>query len=298
MNENRNTNRDSNFRNNKHKNYDKNSNFKPKYSDKSSTKQPNTSFEKLEIEDTNSYIYGRNAITEALNEKDKISKVFVMFGAEGPNIDKINSLCYKYKIPVVKYDKRKFADLENRIGAKGNSQGVIALINLIENIEFEELLDNAKDETEFPLIIALDEINDPHNLGAIARSVVCSGAVGLILPKGNSVQITPTAIKISAGALLHTKISQVKSLQSSLEYALENGYQVIGTEMEAETNYFDINYKSPTIIVIGSEAKGIRPSIQKICTKSIKIPMKGQLNSLNASVSAGILLFEAAKQKM
>lgn len=290
MNDKRNPNRNSNF--------SKRDNNNRNFSNNKSSKRPNSPIEKLEIEDTNSYIYGRNAITEAINEKDKISKVFVMFGAEGPNIDKINSLCYKYKIPVVKFDKRKFSDLENRIGAKGNSQGVIALINLIENIEFEDLLDNAKEETEFPLIIALDEINDPHNLGAIARSVVCSGALGIILPKGNSVQITPTAIKISAGALLHTKISQVKSLQTTLEYAIENGYQVIGTEMEAETNYFEINYKSPTIIVIGSEGKGIRPSIKKICTNNIKIPMKGQLNSLNASVSAGILLFEAAKQKL
>lgn len=252
----------------------------------------------FEIEDSNAYIYGKNAVTEALSEKDKLSKIFIQFGTEGPAIDKIMSLTYKFKIPTVKFDRRKFADLEAKIGARGNSQGVIALINQIENIEFEDLLENALKEQTNPLIIALDEISDPHNLGAIARSAECSGASGIILPTTNSVQVTPTAIKISAGALLHLKVSKVKSLQTTLEFAKELGYQIVGTEMEAEKNYYDADFAKPTILVIGSEGKGIRPSIQKICDQSLKIPMAGKINSLNASVSAGIILFEALKQRL
>ena len=252
----------------------------------------------FEIEDSNAYIYGKNAVTEALSEKDKLSKIFIQFGTEGPAIDKIMSLTYKFKIPTVKFDRRKFADLEAKIGARGNSQGVIALINQIENIEFEDLLENALKEQTNPLIIALDEISDPHNLGAIARSAECSGASGILLPTTNSVQVTPTAIKISAGALLHLKVSKVKSLQTTLEFAKELGYQIVGTEMEAEKNYYDADFAKPTILVIGSEGKGIRPSIQKICDQSMKIPMAGKINSLNASVSAGIILFEALKQRL
>lgn len=252
----------------------------------------------FEIEDSNAYIYGKNAVTEALSEKDKLSKIFIQFGTEGPAIDKIMSLTYKFKIPTVKFDRRKFADLEAKIGARGNSQGVIALINQIENIEFEDLLENALKEQTNPLMIALDEISDPHNLGAIARSAECSGACGIILPTTNSVQVTPTAIKISAGALLHLKVSKVKSLQTTLEFAKELGYQIVGTEMEAEKNYYDADFAKPTILVIGSEGKGIRPSIQKICDQSLKIPMAGKINSLNASVSAGIILFEALKQRL
>lgn len=252
----------------------------------------------FEIEDSNAYIYGKNAVTEALSEKDKLSKIFIQFGTEGPAIDKIMSLTYKFKIPTVKFDRRKFADLEAKIGARGNSQGVIALINQIENIEFEDLLENALKEQTNPLIIALDEISDPHNLGAIARSAECSGASGILLPTTNSVQVTPTAIKISAGALLHLKVSKVKSLQTTLEFAKELGYQIVGTEMEAEKNYYDADFAKPTILVIGSEGKGIRPSIQKICDQSLKIPMAGKINSLNASVSAGIILFEALKQRL
>lgn len=253
---------------------------------------------KEDFSESDSYIFGRNAIVEALNQEGKISKVYLMFGVEGPNIDKITSLCYKSGTPIVKHDKRKFLELESKIGAKGNSQGVIALNNPIDNLEYEDLFDTCLAESDFPLIIALDEINDPHNLGAISRSLVCSGANGLLLPKSNSVQITPTAIKISAGSLLQTRISQVKSLLTSLEYAKTLGFQVIGTEMKAEKNYFDVTFRQPTIIVIGSEGKGIRPSIKHICSEIVKIPMVGEFNSLNASVSAGILLFEAAKQKM
>ncbi len=261
-------------------------------------KRDETEKNDFEIEDSNAYIYGKNAVTEALSEKDKLSKIFIQFGTEGPAIDKIMSLTYKFKIPTVKFDRRKFADLEAKIGARGNSQGVIALINQIENIEFEDLLENALKEQTNPLIIALDEISDPHNLGAIARSAECSGASGILLPTTNSVQVTPTAIKISAGALLHLKVSKVKSLQTTLEFAKELGYQIVGTEMEAEKNYYDADFAKPTILVIGSEGKGIRPSIQKICDQSLKIPMAGKINSLNASVSAGIILFEALKQRL
>lgn len=277
----------------------KSSNLKSKsYNNDKFPKREDTEKNDFEIEDSNAYIYGKNAVTEALSEKDKLSKIFIQFGTEGPAIDKIMSLTYKFKIPTVKFDRRKFADLEAKIGAKGNSQGVIALINQIENIEFEDLLESALKEQTNPLIIALDEISDPHNLGAIARSAECSGASGIILPTTNSVQVTPTAIKISAGALLHLKVTKVKSLQTTLEFAKELGYQIVGTEMEAEKNYYDADFAKPTILVIGSEGKGIRPSIQKICDQSLKIPMAGKINSLNASVSAGIILFEALKQRL
>lgn len=289
---------DYNQKTNYKSNADSNLNKSDKYkSDKSKIEKSKSEIDSFDLDESQAYIYGRNSILEALNEKDKISKLYIQFGTEGPNIDKIMALIYKYKIPNVKYDKRKFLDLEAKINAKNNSQGVIALVNQIENIEFEELLDKALIDEEFPLIIALDELKDPHNFGAIARTVECSGAYGILYPSTNSVQVTPTAIKISAGALLITKTSKVNSLKTVLEYAKTLGFQIVGTEMKSEKKYFETNFRKPTILVIGSEGEGTRPSIKSLCDEMINIPLKGKISSLNASVSAGIILYEAMKQK-
>ncbi len=290
-------NKNSNYKSNQNTNY--NSNKSDNYkSENSKLEKGKSESDNFDLDESQAYIYGRNTILEALNEKDKISKLYIQFGTEGPNIDKILALTYKYKIPSVKYDKRKFLDLEAKINAKNNSQGVIALVNQIENVEFEELFDKALIDEEFPLIIALDELKDPHNFGAIARTVECSGAYGILYPSTNSVQVTPTAIKISAGALLITKTSKVNSLKNVLEYAKTLGFQIIGSEMNSEKKYYEIDFRKPTILVIGSEGEGIRPSIKSLCDEVINIPLKGKISSLNASVSAGIILYEAMKQKL
>jgi 23S rRNA (guanosine2251-2'-O)-methyltransferase len=244
------------------------------------------------------YIYGRNSIIEALRSGKSIEKIFVLFGAKGKPIDTIFSMANKKKVAIVNYDKKKFYSLENKICTKNSSsQGVIALLSQIEIIVVDDLIRTSLSKKENPLLLILDEINDPHNLGAIARSAECSGADGMIITERNSAPLSPAAIKASAGALEHIPIAKAGSLSATLKDIRNYGFCIIGSDSNAENLYTDHLYDKPVALVIGSEGKGIRPSTRKYCDHLIKIPMKGKINSLNASVSAGIILFEIMKQR-
>lgn len=248
--------------------------------------------------DKNAYIFGRNAVIEALSNPDRVSKVFVSFGVQGGVIDKIYKTSKERKIPISRTDTRKFRELERKVLPKGaKSQGVIALLNIVETIDLNTLLDFSLNHTKFPILVALDEISDPHNLGAIARSAECSGALGLIIPERNSAPITPVAVKSSAGALEHINISMVGNLSQALQQAKDVGFWIVGTDTESDTVYTADIYDKPIVLIIGSEGKGIRPGIMKHCDHIVRIPMAGQIESLNASVSAGIVLFEILRQR-
>ena len=244
------------------------------------------------------YIFGRNAITQLLMEENpKLSKIFLSFASSGSSINKIFSLAKQHKIPVSKMDNRKFKDLEKRIGCDPrHSQGVVALKELVQTLDDTTLFQRALKNHTNPIIVALDNIEDPHNLGAIARTVECSGASGILISEKNSSPITPTAIKVSTGALEIIDVASVGNLGISLENAKEMGFWVIGTDMDADKDYTDNVYDRPVILVIGSEGKGMRPIIKKKCDMIIKIPMKGKINSLNASVSSAIILYERLRQ--
>ena len=250
------------------------------------------------MENNANYIYGRNAVIEALNANAELEKVFLMYGIQPAFADKIRFLCKKANVPCVVFDKKKFENLEKQACPDNSkSQGVIASKTLVDTISVEELIEIAFSKEKNPVIVALDEINDPHNLGAIARSVECSGAIGIIQPERNSAPISATAVKISAGALELVPVAKTTNFNRALELLKEAGFWIIGTEMNADSEYSDDIYNMPIVIVIGNEGKGMRPSTAKHCDKTIKIPMSGKINSLNASVSAGIILFEIARQK-
>lgn len=250
------------------------------------------------MDNNTNYIYGRNAVIEALNANAELEKVFLLYGVQPAFADKIRYLCNKSGVPCVVFDKKKFEQLEKQACPEMNkSQGVIASKSLVNTIEVEELIAIALSKEKNPVIVALDEINDPHNLGAIARSVECSGAVGIIQPERNSAPISAVAMKTSAGALEYIPVAKTTNFNRALEQCKEAGFWVIGTEMNAENVYTDDIYDMPVVIVIGNEGKGMRPSTAKHCDRTIKIPMSGKINSLNASVSAGIILFEIARQK-
>ena len=248
------------------------------------------------LEDNNIYIYGRNAIIEAINSGQDIQKIFICFGTDNKNIV-INAK--KHKINCTTLDKGKFKELEKKINTKaGNikTQGVIALRQLIKTVDLIEFLEKIDLSTN-PVIAILDEINDPHNLGAIARSAECAGIKAIILTNRNSAPITPTAVKTSAGALNYLPVIQISNLLLAIEKLKENGFWIVGTKMEAIENYTDNIYDKPTAIIIGNEGKGISNAICKHCDHIIKIPMVGKINSLNASVTAGIIFFEILRQK-
>lgn len=246
----------------------------------------------------NSYIFGRNAVLEAIAAGRSIEKIFVSYGTEGESIARIYSSAKKNKIACANYDKRKFIALERSVFPPGTkTQGVIALLRDFDLLTIDELIDSAFAAAKLPIVVALDEISDPQNLGAIARSAECAGAQGIVITAKNSSPITPVAVKISAGALGRIPIAKVSSLTQAFTKMKDAGFWVVGTEMEAEKNFTDNVYDTPVVIVIGSEGEGMRQSTRKHCDFTVKIPMKGTLNSLNASVTAGIMLFEALRQR-
>ncbi len=243
------------------------------------------------------YLYGRNPIIEALREGKGVEKVFVSFNASGDGINKIYTIAKSNSVQIVKYDRRKFSELEKKAGIPAReSQGVIAQRELIKFTALEHLLDLNIKTGYNPVIVALDGIEDPHNLGAIARSAECSGARGLILSTRASAPVTPTAVKASAGALESLRTAKVENLSSALEEAKDEGWWIVGADLGAENSYTDSIYDKPIVLVIGSEGKGIRPQIRQKCDHLVQIPIIGKTQSLNASVSAGVILFEILRQ--
>lgn len=243
------------------------------------------------------YIYGRNAVVQAI-ESDKVEKVFIGFGAQGASVNRIFKIAKNNGVPISKYDKRKFKELEKKANIKNNvSQNVIALAKQVQTVNIIELMDYAYGESKKPVLVALDGITDPQNLGAIARTAECVGASGIIITERNSSPINSFAIKASAGALNKIPVCRVTNLASELTNLKEHGFWVVGTDLEATSSYTDDIYDSPIIVVIGSEDKGMRPRVKKVCDHLVKIPMKGSTQSLNASVSSGIILFEIFRQK-
>jgi 23S rRNA (guanosine2251-2'-O)-methyltransferase len=243
------------------------------------------------------YIYGRNAVVQAI-ESDKVEKVFIGFGAQGASVNRIFKIAKNNGVPISKYDKRKFKELEKKANIKNNvSQNVIALAKQVQTVSIIELMDYAYGESKKPVLVALDGITDPQNLGAIARTAECVGASGIIITERNSSPINSFAIKASAGALNKIPVCRVTNLASELTNLKEHGFWVVGTDLEATNSYTDDIYDSPIIVVIGSEDKGMRPRVKKVCDHLVKIPMKGSTQSLNASVSSGIILFEIFRQK-
>ncbi|MCL5991455.1 MAG: 23S rRNA (guanosine(2251)-2'-O)-methyltransferase RlmB [Bacteroidetes bacterium] len=250
------------------------------------------------MENKNSYIFGRNPVLEAIASGNPIEKIFICFGMKGEPINSIYSNAKKAGIKCSNLDKRKFNELEKNYLPKGsNSQGVAAIIRSFDILSLEELIEKSYTDNKLPVIIALDGITDPHNLGAIARSAECSGASGLILPEHNTAPITPVAVKASAGAMSHLPIAKVNNLSQALQTLKDSGFWIIGTSSDADRLYSDNIYNQPNVLLIGSEGKGLRPGIINHCDFMVKIPLYGKVSSLNASVSAGIILFEIKRQR-
>lgn len=242
------------------------------------------------------YIYGRNAVTEALNSGSEIEKIYILYGLHGTN--PLFKLAKVNKVQIITYDKMKFKNLEDNVLPRGvKSQGVIALRTMAKTVDLAELIENAFAKSDKPVLMILDGITDPQNLGAIARSAECAGVTGLIMPIRNSAPITPVAVKASAGALEHLDICKVTNLVNAIETLKETGFWIYGADMQSTRQYSDNIYDRPIVIIIGSEGSGMKENVRKKCDEIISIPMAGKINSLNASVSAGIILFEINRQR-
>lgn len=229
-------------------------------------------------------VYGRNVALEFLEKSKKVRRVYLQ---ENFSEEKINSLIAKNKIHVDYVKKNELDRL-----AKGRHQGVILDVDdfVYSNIEDFIYEDDA-------IVVILDHIEDPHNLGAIIRTCEAAGVNGIIIPKNRSVDVNATVIKTSAGAIENVDVATVTNLKSTIEKLKKNGFWIIGTDMIDSVDYKNVDYSGKIALVIGSEGDGMSRIVRESCDFIASIPMYGKVNSLNASVAAGIMIYEVIRNK-
>ncbi len=245
------------------------------------------------VEEVEGQLEGRNALQEAIRAGRTIDKVFIASGDTDRALQHLAAQAKEAGAVVVPVDRRKL----DTMSTTGRHQGVIALVAAHEYCTVEDILQEAADKGESPLIVICDELSDPHNLGAILRSAECAGAHGIIIPKRRSVGLTATVAKASAGAMEYMKVARVTNINAAIEQLKKNGVWVFGTAAEGSIPMYEADLKGPAAIVIGNEGDGMSPLVRKNCDVMVHIPMKGRISSLNASAAASILLYEAVRQR-
>ncbi len=243
--------------------------------------------------DNESLVEGRNAVREAFRAGQTIDRLYVQDGLrDGPVLDLIRRA--KKADALVDYVAKERLD---RMSETGRHQGVIAHMAAYEYAEVEDILKKAEDKGEQPFVFLLDEIEDPHNLGAIIRTANLCGAHGVIIPKRRSVGLTATVAKASAGAISYTPVARVNNLAQTIEDLKKKGLWFVCADMDG-TIMYDLNLKGPIAVVIGSEGSGVGRLVREKCDMVASIPMKGDIDSLNASVAAGVLAYEIVRQRL
>ena len=238
------------------------------------------------------YLYGIHPVMEAISAGRKFDKVLLKQGLEGPQARALTALLKERDIPYqwVPVEKLNYM-------VKGAHQGVVAYISQIDYVPFEEMIEVALNHKAAPLFIMLDGVSDVRNLGAVARTAECAGFDGIIVPAKGGAAINADAIKSSAGALTRIPVAKVSNLKIPIYYLLESGFQVVAATEKGADYIYDINLKKPTALVMGSEGKGISPSVLDLCDIQAKIPMAGAIGSLNVSVAAAVFMYEAVRQR-
>lgn len=236
-------------------------------------------------------IYGKNPVLEAINSGITINKIYAQ--TKNKEIDSVIKEALKRKIVVVNTDKQK---LDKMIDGR-NSQGIIASVTEFKYSSIEDIIKYAKEKNEAPFVLILDKIEDPHNLGAIIRSAECMGVHGVIIQKRNACQVTDTVEKVAAGACSYVKVARVTNITESIKKLKEYGLWIYGLDMEGKENIYNTKLDGAIGMVIGNEGEGISRLVKENCDILMKIPMTGKINSLNASVSAAITIYEIVRQK-
>jgi 23S rRNA (guanosine2251-2'-O)-methyltransferase len=232
------------------------------------------------------YAYGRNVVKELLNDNKKIYKAYILKGFSDRNF--INDL-EKRNIAIDYLDKKELDQLE-----RGNHQGIIVSIPDFEYVELDQLLNLKKEK---PLFVMLDHMEDPHNFGAIIRTCEAAGVDGIIIPKDRGVTVNSTVMKVSCGALSYIPVCMVTNLPNTIKNLKERDIWVVGTDMYDSVDYRTIDYNIPICLVIGGEGKGMSRLVNESCDIIARIPMEGKVNSLNASVAAGIMIYEIKRNR-
>ena len=289
--------KNNNFKNNKGK---QKSNFKPQTSNFKKNNNNIMKVEKANIKEREAnnsnfddQVEGRNSVLELLESEKDINKIFVTRGEKQGSINKIIGRAKGKGIVLVEVDKSKLDEMSQT----GNHQGVIAIVPPFEYCDVDDILEEAKSRNEEPFILILDGIEDPHNLGAIIRTAETAGVHGVIIPKRRAASVNSTVNKVSAGAVEYMKIARVNNINDTIQFLKDNGLWIIGTDAKSENYYYEQDLTGPIALVIGSEGFGMNRLVSENCDILVKIPMKGKITSLNASVSAGIVTYEIVKQR-
>lgn len=238
-------------------------------------------------------IEGRNSVIELLESGRDINKIFIQSGEKHGSINKIIAMAREKKVIIKEIDKNKM----KQMAQTDNYQGVIAIVPPFEYCDVDDILLEAKSRQEEPFVVILDGIEDVHNLGSIIRTAETAGVHGIIIPKRRAASVNSIVSKVSAGAVEYMKIARVNNLTDTIKYLKEQGLWICGTDMDTKQEYDKQDYTGPIGIVIGSEGFGMSRLVKENCDFLVKIPMMGKITSLNASVSAGIVIYEAVKQR-
>lgn len=238
-------------------------------------------------------IEGRNAVIEAYRAGRAIDRIYIQDGCQDGPVMTIKREARKHDT-VIKYVTRERLD---QLSETGKHQGVIAYAAAYEYVQVEDILEKAREKGEPPFLILLDNIEDPHNLGAIIRTANLAGAHGVIIPRNRAVGLTATVARTSAGALNYTPVARVTNLARTIEELKKEGLWFVCADMDG-TMMYDLDLKGPIGLVIGNEGEGVGKLVREKCDMVASIPMKGQIDSLNASVAAGVLAYEILRQRM
>lgn len=236
-------------------------------------------------------IYGKNTVYETLVSNHRIYEIFVTSRVREQE-KRIIGLAMDKGITIQTVDKRVLDQM-----VTGNHQGIVAKIEPYRYYHLSDLMNEAKKRNEQPFFFILDGLEDPHNLGAILRTAEASGVHGIIIPKKRSVQLNATVAKLSTGAIEYVKVARVTNLTNTIKELKKQGVWVVGTDLDTTINYTQFDYTVPLAVVIGNEGKGMSRLVRESCDALVKIPMKGRIQSLNASVSAAILMYEVIRQR-
>ncbi len=237
-------------------------------------------------------VFGIRPIIEAIETENQIDKIYFRKGADGQLINELKEICRRNKVNIQEVPIEKL----NRL-TTGNHQGVVALMAAIEYVELDDILDGIP-ENETPLIVVFDGVTDVRNFGGIARSAECAGAHGLITPIKSSAPVNADAIKTSAGALTRIPVCRVGSIRTMLRALQVNGFQIVAATEKSTTLIYDADFTKPTVLVMGSEDLGISREILKLCDVQLAIPLVGEIESLNVSAAAAVMLYEVVRQRI
>ncbi|MCB0635812.1 MAG: 23S rRNA (guanosine(2251)-2'-O)-methyltransferase RlmB [Lewinella sp.] len=238
------------------------------------------------------WIFGRHPVLEALEAGQPLEKVWLQQGTRGDFERDLRHWCRDRQVPLVVIPKERLGRM-----VRGNHQGVVALIAAAPYYELEDVLPLVYERSQTPLFVLLDGVTDVRNFGAIARSAEVCGAQAVVIPQKNSAGLTAEAVKASAGALSRIPVCRVKSLVTAIGYLRESGVRVMASDLSGEQYLHELDLAGPVALVLGSEGEGISQGVAQAADKCFRIPQVGELNSFNVSVAAGIMLYEAMRQR-